>query len=260
MRLSLMIDDCLSQQSTTETAAPVASIPTAANSTIDSHDTSGIDTSIDGSTLVTPVTDVQVHAGDAIANQERYVNFTDNLTYNIYTHTLYMFMQFYKVLCTVQALYSDNNLSHMQYTPYMESKYDNIIHMVDRCCSRCCCSLPISCLMYMHRHFEVLFGLLEHARITGDHTTAAAVWTLLMNLPTNIGLLQQVFCAGINASASTNDTTASSTSSDSSSNTWQTLLAPGSNWYKLAYTLQVYTLVVHVYQVIALNVKTVLYC
>jgi hypothetical protein len=202
---------------------------------------------------------VQVHAGDAIANQERYFNFTDNLTYNIYTHTLYMFMQFYKVLCTVQALYSDNNLSHMQYTPYMESKYDNIIHIVNSCYHLFWWSLSISCLMCVHRHFEVLFGLLEHARITGDHTTAAAVWTLLMNLPTNIGLLQQVFCAGINASASTNDT-ASSTSSDSSSNTWQTLLAPGGNWYKLAYTLQVYTLVVHVYQVIALNVKTVLYC
>jgi hypothetical protein len=90
----------------------------------------------------------------------------------------------------------------------------------------------------MHRHFEVLFGLLEHARVTGDHTTAAAVWTLLMNLPTNTGLLQQVMYTGLDANAS-NDTTNASNSSSDSSNTWQTLLVPGSNWYKLAYTLQV---------------------
>jgi hypothetical protein len=98
----------------------------------------------------------------------------------------------------------------------------------------CCCTCADVLHYVIHRHFEVLFGLLEHARITGDHTTAAAVWTLLMNLPTNTGLLQQVMHAGLQQHTNTN------TSIVDGSSVWQSLLVSGSNWYKLAYTLQVH--------------------
>jgi hypothetical protein len=109
--LPFIANDCLLQQSTTETAAPVASIPTTVDSTSTttaSDDTSGIDTSIDGCTLTTPVADVQLHAGDAIANQQRYLNFT----YNINTHCICLYRKKYpRILHCIITVLGSNSVS-----------------------------------------------------------------------------------------------------------------------------------------------------